>query len=208
MVGGYDVPKGTYIPYQVSLQFVDRNGKYQHFCGGSIIANNTILTAAHCCQSLSVQRIIVLAGVRDLNDVKGIRSKAVSCHIHSAFKPFKGSDIAVIRIQPPFVLNNISIASIDVTNRDLVPGNVEVTLTGWGLRLPLPLPLPFDILQTISYPNIMQKMSYRTLTNQECRDKGVTELTNTEICAQVQLFKGACSVSSVVGGTTLEYSFH
>ena len=35
-------------PWQVSLALYGRLG-YRHICGGSIIGNKTVLTAAHCC---------------------------------------------------------------------------------------------------------------------------------------------------------------
>lgn len=43
VIGGNDAKDGQ-VPYQVSL--LDENIK--HFCGGSIIADEWILTAAHC----------------------------------------------------------------------------------------------------------------------------------------------------------------
>lgn len=43
VVGGNTASEGQF-PYQISL----RNRKNQHFCGGSIINEQWILTAAHC----------------------------------------------------------------------------------------------------------------------------------------------------------------
>lgn len=44
IVGGYDAKNGEF-PYQVSIRI---NNK--HFCGGSILNQYYILTAAHCLQ--------------------------------------------------------------------------------------------------------------------------------------------------------------
>ena len=41
VVGGYECP-GHSVPYQVSL-----NAGY-HFCGGSLISSQWVLSAAHC----------------------------------------------------------------------------------------------------------------------------------------------------------------
>ena len=43
IIGGIEAEEGDF-PYQVSLRLLRGN----HFCGGSIISNQWILTAAHC----------------------------------------------------------------------------------------------------------------------------------------------------------------
>lgn len=47
IVGGRPAQDGEF-PWQVSIQNKNKNGTYMHFCGGTILSNYTILTAAHC----------------------------------------------------------------------------------------------------------------------------------------------------------------
>ncbi|KAH8288864.1 hypothetical protein KR054_010811 [Drosophila jambulina] len=189
IVGGSDVPAGEHVPYQVSLQYSTRGGQ-MHFCGGSIIAPNRILTAAHCCQGLNASRMSVVAGIRGL-DERGSRSRVLSYSIHPQYQELVTSDIAVLSIDPPLKFDNASISAIEFRGKEFVGGGVPVTLTGWGLRLPV----PFPFLDNINYPNTLQRMSYHTITNRECRDAGMESVTDTEICARGP-FRGACSGDS------------
>ena len=56
IVNGKEAPLGAF-PYQVSLR-----KDFRHRCGGSIINNRWILTAAHCVQEydISLNKIILL----------------------------------------------------------------------------------------------------------------------------------------------------
>ncbi|KAI8118236.1 hypothetical protein FF38_08512 [Lucilia cuprina] len=192
VVGGRDVPKGEFVPYQVSLQYFMQSKNYKHYCGGSIISKNLVLTAAHCCDGLQVQRMFVRAGVRDLSENQGKRYAVAYYLIHPNYKEFESSDIAIIKITNNFDLNNISMAAIDVFSPKRVAGNVEVTLTGWGLRLPIQLPIFQSQLQNLNFPTVLQTMTYSTISDWECKNKGIDRLSKTEICAQGFLLKGAC----------------
>ena len=46
IVNGEDAVRGAH-PHQVSLQY-QQQSEYFHICGGSIIAHDVVLTAAHC----------------------------------------------------------------------------------------------------------------------------------------------------------------
>ncbi|EDL81021.1 rCG31213, isoform CRA_c [Rattus norvegicus] len=46
VVGGQEASPNSW-PWQVSLQYLS-SGKWHHTCGGSLVANNWVLTAAHC----------------------------------------------------------------------------------------------------------------------------------------------------------------
>lgn len=53
IVGGYDAENGEF-PYQVSLQ------TKKHFCGGSILNEKWILTAAHCVHRFTFKSVYYL----------------------------------------------------------------------------------------------------------------------------------------------------
>ncbi|XP_030374325.1 chymotrypsin-2-like [Scaptodrosophila lebanonensis] len=188
--GGSEVPENEHVPYLVSLQYQTRRGII-HNCGGSIIAPNRILTAAHCCKDMNVTLMTVLAGVRNLDDHTGFRSKVVTCSIHPDYKSLVTSDLAVLSIDPPLHYNNLTIAPISVNGKEFVPGNVSVTITGWGLRFPISI----SFLEFFMYPKILQRVNYSTITNKQCRDWGMDKVTDTEICVR-GLLKGACAGDS------------
>lgn len=56
IVGGVAASAGEF-PYIVSLQVSNR-----HFCGGSLINANTVVTAAHCAEAYSASSITIRAG--------------------------------------------------------------------------------------------------------------------------------------------------
>ena len=45
-------------------------GNY-HFCGGTVISEDRVLTAAHCCQGLQANILRVVAGEHNLFDEEG-----------------------------------------------------------------------------------------------------------------------------------------
>ncbi|XP_044737069.1 trypsin-7-like [Chrysoperla carnea] len=67
---GYPAPK-DYFPFVVSLQIPLKNGGMHKFCGGSIINDRLILTAAHCFDPLPSTIVYVKAGSTNAFDPKG-----------------------------------------------------------------------------------------------------------------------------------------
>merc|ERR1712025_1229353 len=66
IVGGEEAADGEF-PWQVSLRTIGAIGS-THFCGGSIIDKDWILTAAHCCAGQIPATMHVVAGGIKLNN--------------------------------------------------------------------------------------------------------------------------------------------
>jgi secreted trypsin-like serine protease len=68
IVGGHDATNGE-VPFQVAM--MQTNSGFQ-FCAGSILNNNTILTAAHCCSGQSVAGVTIGYGGLDKDELEVI----------------------------------------------------------------------------------------------------------------------------------------
>ena len=93
------------VPYQVSIQSKS-DGK--HFCGGSIINNKYVLTAAHCVSGQSISNIKIKAGFSSQNNpgsnLQSYNAKRVVVHpnFNSVTLDY---DIALIEIDGTFSFN-------------------------------------------------------------------------------------------------------
>ncbi|KAJ2335114.1 hypothetical protein GGI00_001530 [Coemansia sp. RSA 2681] len=133
IVGGFLMPD-VMAPYSVSLLKTD--GEKQYTCGGTIISNNFILTAAHCVVSkanviLPAANITMGYGSMDRDAQK--KAKATGVFIHPQY--ISGSerdvryDIALVQVKK-LKFNN-STSSIPIYNGKIGAGQ-QLMAMGWG----------------------------------------------------------------------------
>ncbi|XP_068935042.1 chymotrypsin-like elastase family member 2A [Petaurus breviceps papuanus] len=146
VVGGEDVVPNSW-PWQVALQY-SSSGTWRFTCGGSLIAQNWVMTAAHCISSSRTYRVLI--GRHSLStDEKGsvavTVSKAVVHENWNSNKLSNGNDIALLKLASSVSLSDkIQLASLPPAGT-ILPNNYVCYVTGWG-RLQTNGDLP-DILQ-------------------------------------------------------------
>ncbi|XP_072482646.1 coagulation factor IX [Notamacropus eugenii] len=131
VVGGEDARKGQ-IPWQVVL-----HGRIKAFCGGSIINEKWIITAAHCI--LPGDEITVVAGEHDMETLDGTEQtrhviQAIPHYSYNGTESKYVNDIALLELDQPLQLNKyvipICIADKRYTKTFLEFG--KGTVSGWG----------------------------------------------------------------------------
>lgn len=127
IVGGEDVEIEN-VPYQVSVLVRGR-----HECGGSIISDYWVLTAAHCTQ-LAQRMYSVRAGTVWKNQGGTIYEvdKVINHEDYQLILNFPMNDIALLRLATPFVFSE-ACQPIGLPNKgEKVEPETPTVVTGWG----------------------------------------------------------------------------
>lgn len=115
-------------PYQVSLQ--TKSGF--HFCGGSIISPNFILTAAHCTDGNIAKNIRIRAG-SDMTKSGGVLVDVQKIHQHEKYDQFNiDYDYSLLQLAQPLNFSK-SIQPIGLPDQDdPVEDDTMCIVSGWG----------------------------------------------------------------------------
>jgi len=138
IVGGEPVAIKDH-PWQVALiRGYLAEPQRSQFCGGSVIANNWILTAAHCVRNSIVRedasRIAVVAGTATYLS-GGERLEVKSIHVHPKFDSnTMDYDFTLLRLARPVTTDGSGAARAiaPVASDVSVPARTRAWVTGWG----------------------------------------------------------------------------
>ncbi|WP_435190569.1 S1 family serine peptidase [Streptomyces sp. bgisy126] len=130
VVGGTDSAAGAY-PYQVSLQ-VPSGASWRHNCGGSVIGERWVLTAAHCLAGRTASGLRVVTGTHTL-DSGGAAYAVQELTVHEGYNasaPGMPNDIGLVKLASPLAYTSLVQPVAPATVPDVLGGSA--TLTGWG----------------------------------------------------------------------------
>ncbi|XP_043256138.1 chymotrypsin-1-like [Colletes gigas] len=175
IVGGFDSQPGQF-PYLVSFRVNN-----QHICGGSIVNQNNILTAAHCVEAAAsnINDATIVTGTVFLNQ-GGNSNKVISMYYYTNYPGYL--DFGVVRVSGSIDYNNYQQPIPLATNRP--PGNSRAVTSGWGLTSTPPG----------SVPNGQQYLYVNIIDTEQCRS--VYSDITTEICTLNAVNQGVCSGDS------------
>ncbi|XP_026728733.1 chymotrypsin-2-like, partial [Trichoplusia ni] len=176
IVGGVDAPEGR-IPYQASL----RSWYNSHFCGGSVLNNRWILTAAHCTDGQSKYGISVVLGTTNRLS-GGVKYSVDRIIIHKKYDSASiKNDISLIKVTKEIQFNNL-VQPIQLPEADTGEG-VELLLSGWG-RISYPGSLPVHL----------QMINLTSVSVEDCQNIfiQINPVFNTQICSLTKYGEGAC----------------
>ena len=153
VINGEEAIDGRYS-YAVSIQ--DSIGG-RHFCGGSLIAPNIVLSAAHCMQSEIEVKVVI--GRHDLRDTTDGEEIIVKEQIpHPAYNASTTDNDYMIIILESDTTENVDFIKI---HPDYIGGSQSVTTMGWGET---------DPRDQVKYPApILMHTDVDTLTHEECK---------------------------------------
>lgn len=128
IVGGRTAKRGQF-PFMVSL----RTAANSHFCGGAIISNNWVLSAAHCMQNDTSRPRNVFAWVGAHSRRDGVRHAVNAIINHPQYHTeLHFNDICVIRTSQPIQYAQGRIEPLRLPRRDTTV-KTNTWIAGWGL---------------------------------------------------------------------------
>ncbi|MCA9572348.1 MAG: serine protease, partial [Myxococcales bacterium] len=168
IVGGDDALPGEY-PYQVSIQTRDSF----HFCGGSLISDRWVLTAAHCMVDEIPSGIRVKAGLLRLSS-GGEAFDVSQILVHPGYDDdTMVNDIALVRLARASTHPRVRLMDTVAEPDFAAPGDLA-TITGWG-----------TLTEDGATPNTLQSVDIPIISNAECFNAYPGEIVDSMICAGV-----------------------
>ncbi|XP_063290681.1 trypsin-like [Pelobates fuscus] len=163
IVGGSTCSKNS-VPYIASL-----NIGY-HFCGGSLINSQWVVSAAHCFTGRTIQ---VRLGEHNIAVSDGTEQfiNSAKTYRHSKYNSRTlDNDIMLIKLSSPATLNSY-VNTVPLPSSCAATGT-NCLISGWGNTLS----------SGSNYPDLLQCLNAPILSDTDCSNAYPGEITNNMIC--------------------------
>ncbi|KAI1289216.1 Trypsin-1 [Halotydeus destructor] len=179
IVGGRSALMGEF-PWQVSLQTTKYGGSPSHYCGGTILNSDWVVTASHCVDGFSSNEIQVVAGAFDLKRAfpgmvarTGVQ-RIVMHEFYDSGNNMK-NDIALLKVSIPFDLSTSSLTPISpicLPDRNQEFGGYAV-VSGWG-----------KVSENGQLADVLRAVNVTMMSDYECRQfYGAQKIDDKMACA-------------------------
>ncbi|XP_028134263.1 mast cell protease 1A isoform X1 [Diabrotica virgifera virgifera] len=160
IIGGYEAKIEDH-PWIVLLE--SKLGYFSYSCGGSLLNEDTVLTAAHCFNHSKQWSIYsILAGTHDITQ-PGMKIQVKDVKIHEYYRSSMGinNDIAIVKLAQKVEFSN-KIQPARLPNQDdQLPEGAPLLAAGWG-KTKMNVPKGSDVLKAVR----MEVLPQETCTNE------------------------------------------
>ncbi|CAL8301891.1 unnamed protein product [Lota lota] len=186
LVGGQAATTGKW-PWQASLHIATATVASFYTCGGTLLSQQWVLTAANCMQTSAVGDYTVFLGRQTQQgpNPNEVQRSVSEIHIHPSYNASSfQNDLALLRLDSTVQYTDY-IQPICLAASDSTFFNASCSVTGWGKQTQ----------NATSTSNVLQEMVVPLVTQEECQGyfKGVN-ITSAMLCAG-EPGKGICQNS-------------
>ncbi|CAG9837834.1 unnamed protein product [Diabrotica balteata] len=181
------------FPWMAQIFYKRKNNTDAFLCGGSLINNRYVVTAAHCITDFKEKINIVRIGINTLTPeikVKRLNKdyKVANITVHPNFNTVMGddNDIALIRLARSVkyivAIQPICLPTANMLNKEFIGENVDIA--GWGLD---------------TSGHLTKDLQYITVPVREreiCNEIFNTTLDQSQFCAGVSAGEDSCNGDS------------
>jgi len=130
IVGGIEAQRNEF-PYQVQLRKWDR-----HSCGGSVINEEWIITAAHCLDDhIGLNNLSVAVRQYDVSQLEDEIILDIAEYILHPRWPIPGNDIALIRVAERLDFSDGTVAPVCAPDEERLYVGSPSVVSGWGTTM-------------------------------------------------------------------------
>merc|ERR1719154_157053 len=169
IVGGVETEVNEY-PWQVGL--VRPNGR-SPFCGGTLISDRHVMTAAHCTAGQTASNIRILLGEHKTDDAAQTKVEVATITDDPVYNSNNmRNDFSILTLKEPVTFTReVSPACLPSDTNQLYAGQVA-TVSGWG-----------TLKSQGNQPTVLMEVDVTVTTNEVCKNVYGNGISAINICA-------------------------